>query len=106
MSRKTAPDPETILLSIADCSRLLQLGRTAVYEAARTGKIPVIRMGRAIRIPRQALLESLGIVTRPSATPQVESKPSSVRDLPQASKLVRIEGSITFSGTLSPGSGS
>jgi hypothetical protein len=88
-----------ILLTIADCSRMLQLGRTAVYEAARTGRIPVIRMSRAIRVPKQALLNSLGIAPS-SSPPHVDGKSSAERELPQISKLVKIEGHITFSGTL------
>jgi excisionase family DNA binding protein len=32
-----------------------QLGRTRTYELIRSGQIPVIRLGRSVRIPREAL---------------------------------------------------
>ena len=38
-----------------DTARLLGLGRGTVYEAARRGEIPTIRVGRRILVPRRAL---------------------------------------------------
>jgi len=38
-----------------DTARLLGLGRGTVYEAARRGEIPTIRIGRRILVPRRAL---------------------------------------------------
>lgn len=89
MSRTTAPDP--ILLTIADCARILQLGRTVVYQLARTGKIPAIRIGKAIRVPRQALLESLG-VSKPAPTDRLDRMHG--QDYPTSSRAVK--GRVTF----------
>jgi excisionase family DNA binding protein len=40
---------------VKDLEEELQLGRTRTYELVRSGALPVIRIGRAVRIPREAL---------------------------------------------------
>ncbi len=44
-----------LLLTVRDVERQLQLGRTRTYELLRCGEIPVIRIGRVVRVPRDAL---------------------------------------------------
>ena len=44
-----------MLLTVKDLEAELQLGRTRTYELVRSGTLPVIRIGRAVRIPRDAL---------------------------------------------------
>ena len=44
-----------MLLTVKDLEAELQLGRTRTYELVRSGVIPTIRIGRAVRIPREAL---------------------------------------------------
>jgi len=44
-----------MLLTVRDVEAELQLGRTRTYELLRSGSIPVIRVGRAVRVPRDAL---------------------------------------------------
>lgn len=53
--------PPTVGLLTA--ARMLGVGRTAAYELVRTGKwpTPVLRLGRAIRIPTAPLLAQLGL---------------------------------------------
>lgn len=48
-------------MSVPETAEFLGLGRSAVYEAVRTGTIPSLRIGRRIRIPSHALLEKTGI---------------------------------------------
>ena len=45
-----------MLLTVRDVEAELQLGRTRTYELLRSGSVPVIRVGRALRVPRDALL--------------------------------------------------
>lgn len=48
----------TILaLTVEEAAQALHLGRNTVYELIRTGQIPSLRVGRAIRIPQAALQE-------------------------------------------------
>jgi excisionase family DNA binding protein len=49
------PDPMSMLLTVRDVSVALRLGRTRTYALLRSGEIPVIRVGRAVRVPRDGL---------------------------------------------------
>ena len=40
-----------VTLSIEEAARLLGLGRTAAYEAARRGELPTRRLGRRLIVP-------------------------------------------------------
>ena len=44
-----------MLLTVRDVEAELQLGRTRTYELLRSGSLPVVRVGRALRVPREAL---------------------------------------------------
>jgi len=48
---------ETLLLNAEETARLLGLGRTKVYEMLAAGELPVIRIGRNVRVPRDGLSE-------------------------------------------------
>jgi hypothetical protein len=55
-----------LVLSVEEAASLLRIGRSAAYEQARifraTGGregLPVIAIGRSLRVPRAALLELL-----------------------------------------------
>lgn len=42
-------------LSISEAAKTLGIGRSAAYEAARTGELPTIRIGKRILVPIAAL---------------------------------------------------
>jgi excisionase family DNA binding protein len=46
-----------LLLRVPDVCRLLDVGRSTVYELIARGELPVIRIGRLVRVPRPALEE-------------------------------------------------
>ena len=49
-----------LFLRVPEICEVLQIGRSTAYDLLRCGKIPSIRVGRQIRIPREsvkALLE-------------------------------------------------
>ncbi len=48
------------VLTVEEAAVALRIGRSAAYEAVRTGDIPHVRIGKLIRIPRVALMEWLG----------------------------------------------
>jgi hypothetical protein len=57
-----------LVLSVEEAARLLRIGRSAAYEQARifraTGGregLPVVAIGRSLRVPRAALLELLDL---------------------------------------------
>jgi excisionase family DNA binding protein len=47
-------------LTIEECAAVLRLSRGSTYEAARTGQIPTIRIGRRLLVPRARLMQMLG----------------------------------------------
>lgn len=49
------PAPMSMLLTVRDVAVALQIGRTRTYALLRSGEIPVIRVGRAVRVPRDGL---------------------------------------------------
>ncbi len=46
---------ESVLLTIKDVQELTQLGRTKIYELIRDGDLPFLKIGRSVRIRREAL---------------------------------------------------
>ena len=52
-----APD----LLTVAEVSRILRLGRNQTYALIAQGKIPAIRLGRSLRCPKAALVRLIDV---------------------------------------------
>ena len=48
-----------MILRVEDLMSILGIGRNTAYELIRSGQIRSVRIGRQIRIPREALLEFL-----------------------------------------------
>lgn len=48
-----------VTLWVEDLMAILGIGRNTAYELIRSGQIRSVRIGRQIRIPRDALLEFL-----------------------------------------------
>ena len=46
---------QKVALSVPEAGRALGIGRTAAYEAARTGQLPTIRIGKRLLVPVVAL---------------------------------------------------
>lgn len=47
------------LMTVEQFQQLAQISRTKAYELVRTGKLPVIRLGKSIRIRKSLFLEML-----------------------------------------------
>ena len=52
-------DDDRLVLTIEEAGKLLGLGRSGTYEAARRGDIPTLRIGSRILLPKVALLKLL-----------------------------------------------
>ena len=44
-----------LLLRIPEVARTLGIARSLAYQMARDGRLPVVHIGKAVRIPRQRL---------------------------------------------------
>ena len=51
------PNKQPILVSVAELSTMLNLGRTATWELVRKHKIKSIKIGRTRRVPVAAIQE-------------------------------------------------
>lgn len=43
------------LLRAEEVARALRIGRTKAYEMMAVGELPVVRLGRCVRVPRKSL---------------------------------------------------
>ncbi len=46
-----------MLLRAEEVARLLSLGRSTVFALMKSGELPSVRIGRAVRVPREAIDE-------------------------------------------------
>ena len=53
-------DELPLALRVEDLMPILGIGRNTAYELVRSGKIRSIKIGRQIRVPRDAVVEFLG----------------------------------------------
>lgn len=52
----TTPNPQDrLLVRPEDAARMLSLGRGTVYGMIASGELPAVRLGRAVRVPMDAL---------------------------------------------------
>jgi excisionase family DNA binding protein len=60
------PDPAQVpTVSVEQAGEWLGLGRSSAYEAARRGELPVLKFGRALRVPTARLRVMLGLDAEP-----------------------------------------
>ncbi len=57
-STQSNPDLDNLpaILTVEEVAEALRIGRSAAYELVRSGGLPAVRIGRTIRVSRQALL--------------------------------------------------
>ena len=53
---------EALVMSIPAAGKLLNLSRPTMYKLAKAGKLPILRLGRKLVIPRAALERMLAEV--------------------------------------------
>ena len=56
------------VLTVREVAAILRVGRNQLYQAVSRGQLGAIRIGRSIRIPRQALLALLASTGPPPTT--------------------------------------
>ena len=57
-TRGDAMTAEKLTITVEEAGQLLGISRALAYEMARTGKLPTLRFGRRMVVPRKAM-ESL-----------------------------------------------
>jgi excisionase family DNA binding protein len=51
---------EPLTITVDQAAELLGIGRSSAYQAARTGELPTVRIGRRLLVPRARLLALIG----------------------------------------------
>jgi excisionase family DNA binding protein len=51
---------QALTCSVIEAARLLGVGRTRAWRSAQDGSLPIVRLGRSVRVPLPALAEMLG----------------------------------------------
>ena len=65
----SAKNSEQLLVyEVPEAGAMLGLSRNASYDAAKRGDIPTIRIGKLIRVPKQAFQRMLDTVKGPEVT--------------------------------------
>jgi len=62
MNTETKPDidtPDREVLTVAEAAALLRIGRNLAYDLITEGRLPHVRIGHRIIIPRQQLMDWL-----------------------------------------------
>ena len=60
MNKRTySTDEIPLCLRVEDLEPILGIGRSAAYALARSGQLRTIKVGKLIRIPREAVLDLL-----------------------------------------------
>ena len=57
------------VLTAREAAAILRVGRNQLYQAVARGQLGAVRIGRSIRIPKQALLDLLTVTSPPAAGP-------------------------------------
>jgi excisionase family DNA binding protein len=60
---------EPLAVGIPEAARLLGIGKTLAYEAAKRGELPVIRIGRRVVVSRARLYALLEGKPEPETAP-------------------------------------
>ena len=56
-------DDLPLTLTVEEAGKVLRVGRNTAYELVRCGQLRSIKVGRQLRVPKQALAEYLALST-------------------------------------------
>ena len=65
VSQPTKENGDRLCFSIPETARMLGISRGLAYELARSGQIPVLRLGKRLLVPKIALERMLGQTETP-----------------------------------------
>ena len=54
-AKKVEPKNKSLTVTVEEAGQLIGISRGAAYKAAKEGKIPVVRIGNRIVVPREPL---------------------------------------------------
>jgi excisionase family DNA binding protein len=57
---------EKLTFTVEEAGKLLGISRALAYEMARTGKLPTLRFGKRLVVPKKAVHDMLELAATPS----------------------------------------
>lgn len=72
-------DPRTVLRTVPEVAERLRRHPVSVYNDLRDGKIPCVRIGRAVRVTEAALAEYINQHTQPTGSTIVETENQEIK---------------------------
>jgi excisionase family DNA binding protein len=101
------PAMEPLLLKAGEVAKLLGLGRSKVFAMLAVGTLPVIRIGRSVRVPRAALDDWIAEHTEHVSDRSGDAGPlfagSEDRDATSGAGRPRLTGDVRKVPALGPG---
>jgi excisionase family DNA binding protein len=61
-----SPCTDKLTMTVPEVARTLGISRGLAYEMARTGKLPTLRFGKRLVVPKKAVQDMLERVATPS----------------------------------------
>lgn len=58
-NEKLSPQEVPLVMSVQELAKVLHIGRNSAYMLVNSGQIRIVRIGKTIRVPRNALTEYL-----------------------------------------------
>jgi len=75
LARAAEPPPAgPLLLRVAEAAEMLAISRSTLYQLVAAGRVPVVRLGRAVRVPRRELERSTVSARTTIAAPAAGSR--------------------------------
>ncbi len=71
---RKADTMEPELLTVREAASLLRLSRSHTYDLIREGALPVVYLGRSVRVPRRALIAWIERQTQTQTQTQTEGE--------------------------------
>ncbi len=65
---------DQMLLRAEEVQRVLGLGRSKIYEMIAAGELPVVRIGRSVRVPADALRQWVERKAAPTSAPGLKER--------------------------------
>lgn len=83
---------EKLTYTVEEAADLLGVGRTRMYELARKGEVPSIRLGRRILVPAHLLREFVGAPPETGKSSEPEPAPKEPEEVHYLVTVRRVSG--------------
>ncbi len=65
---------DQLLLRAEEVQKALSLGRSTIYQMMASGELPIVRIGRSVRVPADALRDWVERQAAPTSAPGLKER--------------------------------